>query len=295
MNGAGGAGWKKVTPKFIAGFDLSQNKVNRAKAASVWLSDNGKSGDFVVFAAGTEAKKNEKGEGVVYHIDARSHAVSVAPMKLNQPTGQKKPDARVGATLTRATANTALLFGGVSVQSQDTLGDSFILTQGEDKMYSCDWSRIKQTPLRRELATPQPPTRAKSHLSGGAKKNGDVVDDAGAVFEYTVGTKKWAKLGPNSAENLPTAREKMSSFFLNDEMYIVGGCNRDACEKDMWKFTPTTSTWSKVVLDAQLNWTPRIKNGQAKMLALEVAKPYISVGAKKFHALGKSTRLAPTS
>ena len=125
MNGAGGAGWKKVTPKFIAGFDLSQNKVNRAKAASVWLSDNGKSGDFVVFAAGTDAKKNEKGEGVVYHIDARSHAVSVAPMKLNQPTGQKKPDARVGATLTRATANTALLFGGVSVQSQDTLGDSF--------------------------------------------------------------------------------------------------------------------------------------------------------------------------
>ena len=88
MNGAGGAGWKKVTPKFIAGFDLSQNKVNRAKAASVWLSDNGKSGDFVVFAAGTEAKKMKRARALST-ISTSIHAVSVAPMKLNQPTGQK--------------------------------------------------------------------------------------------------------------------------------------------------------------------------------------------------------------
>ena len=144
---------------------------------------------------GTDAKKNEKGEGVVYHIDARSHAVVVAPMQLNQPSGQKKPDARVGATLTRATANTALLFGGVSVQSQDTLGDSFILTRGEDKKYS--WQAVEDsanapTPRTGHTAAAN---KGKIYIFGGAMKNGDVVDDAGAVFEYNVDKKVDQALG----------------------------------------------------------------------------------------------------
>ena len=74
-------------------------------------------------------------------------------------------------------------------------------------------------------------------------KNGDVVDDAGTVFEYTVGTKKWTKLGTKLRGEPSLSPRKDVLLFLNDEMYIVGGCNRDACEsEDMWKFTPSTRT-----------------------------------------------------
>ena len=194
MDAPNAEGWKLVTPTFAANFNLEQNKLNRALAAKVWLSSDGKTGDFVVFAAGTDAKKNDDGQAVVYTVKANGD-VSVGPMKITAATPDNgMPVARIGASLTKITDNTALLFGGESLAG-NTLNDAWKLTRNGDGSYT--WSKLasdNDAPSVRTSHTAVANDR-KVYIFGGSLKNKNVVDDKGAVFVYDdAATKKWSKL-----------------------------------------------------------------------------------------------------
>jgi hypothetical protein len=295
MNGAGAGGWKKVTPTLAENFNLEQNQVNRAKAAKVWFSNDGKKGDFVVFAAGNEENKMKPGEGIVYTVKANGD-VSVAPMRPTAATeADGMPKARIGATLTKISDSTALLFGGESLEG-NTLNDAWKLIRNGDGSYT--WTKLPGTdaPSVRTTHTAAA-NEGKVYIFGGALKNGTPVDaeaeNKGTVYVYDdAAATKWMKLAPAAGDS-PSAGGKMSSFFLNGNLYVIGGCsNNDNCNDEMWKFTTQTKTWKKVTVSAEANWKPALRNGKAAALALSSDKAIYFAGCDDVTCDSKIAKIA---
>lgn len=255
-----GKAWAKATVSGAA-------TLKRKNFAGAWMPKaSGTSGDYVMFGGLTANAASKDGTVVAFKEDGAVVASALAA------EGGKAPAARQLATLTVTDGgNTAVLYGGVATadgDQGDSKSDTWVLTR-DGKAFS--WEQVND---QAGSATPGPrhghtAVRYKTQvLVFGGENLGTPTEDAGSVFSYDSVAKRWSelKVANGAADGVaPSARSRHSAFVVGDSMYVVGGCAKSECTKDVWEFKVSQRTWAKVPYGAK-DFAPATRHGKALAL-----------------------------
>ncbi|OMJ76398.1 hypothetical protein SteCoe_24230 [Stentor coeruleus] len=86
------------------------------------------------------------------------------------------------------------------------------------------------------------PTLNEIFVFGGSEKTENLFFD---IWSYSLTSNIWKEYQPLS-ETKPSGRYACASFFHQDEIFIYGGNSNLGPLKDLWKFDPSTYTWSSI-------------------------------------------------